>query len=64
VLRDVAASVRAQRAPADPPDVPSDQLAGVVTNLWAVVDALRGPRLDDQRVLSFVRRLLPHPHTS
>src|SRR5262249_45685885 len=29
VLRDIAASVRAQRAPADPPDVRSDQLAGV-----------------------------------
>ncbi|HEX3589346.1 MAG TPA: FUSC family protein [Pseudonocardiaceae bacterium] len=58
-LRDLATAVREGRPPADPPAIGTDQLAGVIANLGAVVGALRGPELGEHRVLPLVRRLLP-----
>ena len=46
-LRDIADAVRAQRRPADPPKLHSEQLAGTVAHIGAVVSALRGPELKD-----------------
>lgn len=42
-LCDIAAAIREQRPPADPPVVESDQLGQVAAHLAAVVSALRGP---------------------
>jgi uncharacterized membrane protein YccC len=58
-LRGIAAAVRAEREPDDPPEVDSPQLAGIVSHLRLVVAGLRGPSLDRPRVFPLVRRLLP-----
>jgi uncharacterized membrane protein YccC len=62
-LRDIADAVRAERPPADPPEVGSEQLAGTVSHIGVIVSAIRGPDLDRQRPFPLVRRLLPRPRT-
>ncbi|HEX3648047.1 MAG TPA: FUSC family protein [Pseudonocardiaceae bacterium] len=59
-LADIAAAVRAQRPPDDPPTVESEQLARVMSLVDAVVAGLRGPALDP-RPVRLVQRLLPRP---
>jgi uncharacterized membrane protein YccC len=60
-LRDIADAVRAERPPADPPDVRAEQLAGIVSHIGVIVSAIRGPDLDRQPAFPLVRRLLPRP---
>jgi uncharacterized membrane protein YccC len=62
-LRDIADAVRAERPPADPPEVGSEQLAGTMSHIGVIVSAIRGPDLDRQRPFPLVRRLLPRPRT-
>jgi uncharacterized membrane protein YccC len=63
-LRDIAAAVRAERPPDDPPEIRSDQLSGILSHIRVVVSAIRGPDLDRQRPFPLVRRLLPRPKTT
>jgi uncharacterized membrane protein YccC len=58
-LTGIALSVREERPPEDPPELTSEQLAGIESHLAMVVAGLRGPDLDEHRPFPLVRRLLP-----
>ncbi|RZQ64433.1 FUSC family protein [Amycolatopsis suaedae] len=58
-LAELAAAVREQRDPRSVELPESEQLSGVVEQLGAAFDALRGPDLAESSPLRFVRRFLP-----
>ena len=59
-LTELAAAVREQREPRSMPLPDSEQLAGVVDQVEAAFDAVRGPDLVERAPLGLVRRFLPY----
>jgi hypothetical protein len=59
-LGELASAIREERSPASMPLPDSEQLAGVVDQLEAAFDAVRGPDLADRPPSRLVRRFLPY----
>ena len=59
-LGELASAIREERSPASMPLPDSEQLAGVVDQLEAAFDAVRGPDLADRSPSRLVRRFLPY----
>jgi uncharacterized membrane protein YccC len=59
-LGELAAAIREERSPASMPLPDSEQLTGVVDQLEAAFDAVRGPDLADRSPSRLVRRFLPY----
>ena len=58
-LAELAAALREGRDPAEMPMPESEQLSGVVDQIGAAFDAVRGPDLVERAPLRLVRRFLP-----
>ncbi|GAB3705882.1 FUSC family protein [Amycolatopsis oliviviridis] len=59
-LAELAAAVREERDPAEMPMPDGEQLSGVVDQIGAAFDAVRGPDLVERAPLRLVRRFLPY----
>lgn len=59
-LAELAAAVREEREPAEMPMPDNEQLSGVVDQIGAAFDAVRGPDLVERAPLRLVRRFLPY----
>ena len=59
-LAELAAAVREERDPAEMPMPDNEQLSGVVDQIGAAFDAVRGPDLVERAPLRLVRRFLPY----